>query len=51
MAKDEPEHISEETERRRSAQFGRIASWTEPHPKRPPRDDEEHDGPAAAEAS
>ena len=42
-------HISEETERQRSAQFGRIAAWTEPQqPKRPMQDDERED---EAEAS
>jgi hypothetical protein len=51
MAKDKPEQISEETERRRSAQFGRIAAWTDKQPRRAAQEDEEHDEPAAAEAS
>jgi hypothetical protein len=48
MAKDKNKPISEETERQRSAQFGRIAAWTDPQPKRPVRDDERED---EAEAS
>lgn len=48
MAKDKDKHIPEETERQRSAQFGRIAAWTDPQPKRPSVEDERED---EAEAS
>jgi hypothetical protein len=40
----------DEIERERSAQFGRIAAWTEQRPKRAPEQDDEHEE-RAAEAS
>jgi len=49
MAKDKNQPISEETERQRSAQLGRIVAWTDPQqPKRLVQDDERED---EAEAS
>ena len=47
---DDKNIIPEEVQRQRSAQFGRIAAWTEQQPKRRPEEDE-RDEPQAAEAS
>jgi hypothetical protein len=47
---DDKNKIPEDVQRKRSAQFSRIAAWTEQQPKRPPEEDE-RDEPQAAEAS
>ena len=48
---DDKNKIPEEVQRQRRAQFGRIAAWTEPQPRRAPVDEDDRDEPASAEAS